>query len=185
MKPLLVQKLQVGFYIILDFNLLNLFLFEYLEVWRLPTSRNMASNTFEVSRKSILTGFFFEAPRFNKYRGGRMPTIENIDPSKSVAALYPLLILEWHPTKNSELKWTLWEVTHGSRKEAWWLCPECGYESEREIRSRAGERTGCPECATKRRQKNSTPKPGQSFGNIYPQYVAEWHPDKNNRSPMV
>lgn len=113
-----------------------------------------------------------------------MPAKKNIDPNKSVAALYPHLILEWHPTKNSELKWTLWEVTHGSRKEAWWLCPECGNEWEREIRSRAGDRTGCPECAKKiRGQKNSTPKPEQSFGNLYPQYVAEWHPEKNDWSP--
>ena len=109
-----------------------------------------------------------------------MPTTENVDPSQSVAVTHPNLIHEWHPTKNSGLQWTLWDVTHGSRKEAWWLCTECGHEWEREIRSRAGKRTGCPECAKKiRGQKNNIPKTGQSFGDLYPQYVAEWHPEKN------
>ena len=55
----------------------------------------------------------------------------------------PELAKQWHPTKNS-FKPT--EVTAGSGKKAWWICPICGFEWKAEISSRNKGR-GCPRCA--------------------------------------
>ena len=39
-----------------------------------------------------------------------------------LATLNPVLAKEWHPTENGNLKPE--DVTPGSGKEVWWLCPE-------------------------------------------------------------
>jgi len=41
---------------------------------------------------------------------------------KKLLTEYPEIVSEWHPTKNGELKPD--EVTHGSHKKVWWLCPK-------------------------------------------------------------
>ena len=38
----------------------------------------------------------------------------------------PELAKQWHPTKNGEL--TPKDLSKGSHKELWWLCPKCGRE---------------------------------------------------------
>lgn len=59
----------------------------------------------------------------------------------------PELAVEWHPDKN-ELFPT--EVTPGSRKRAWWICPHCGNEYEAEIANRTIHHSACPKCRYKR-----------------------------------
>jgi hypothetical protein len=58
---------------------------------------------------------------------------------------YPLLVKEWHPTKNGELMPN--QVTHGSGKKVWWLCSE-GHSFESTINHRA-RKSGkkCPYCS--------------------------------------
>src|ERR1700756_3347464 len=44
---------------------------------------------------------------------------------------------------------------------------------------RRGER--CPVCAERQRSiTKSTPKPGQSLADLYPEIAAEWHPTRND-----
>ncbi|MEW6140369.1 MAG: zinc-ribbon domain-containing protein [Thermodesulfobacteriota bacterium] len=103
----------------------------------------------------------------------------------NVAVLYPLLIKEWHPTKNEGVERTLWDVTPGSRLKVWWLCSECEHEWAASIRRRAGKGTGCPKCAEKiRGAKNSRPRQGQSLAEKYPDLAREWHPTANDRGPQ-
>ncbi len=80
-----------------------------------------------------------------------MPAKKNIDPNKSVAALYPLLILEWHPTKNSELKWTLWEVTHGSRKEDMVALSRVWLRMGTRDKVQVGRQNGLPQLCNKKK----------------------------------
>ncbi len=55
----------------------------------------------------------------------------------------PDLAKEWHPTKN-KLKPS--EVSFGSNKDAWWLCPICSHEWKAKINNRSKGK-GCPNCS--------------------------------------
>ena len=50
--------------------------------------------------------------------------------------------MEWHPTKNRQL--TPEDITYGSGKKVWWLCPN-NHEYEATILHRA-HGTECPKC---------------------------------------
>ena len=72
--------------------------------------------------------------------------MRNLNRIKSSGSLYDNninLAKEWHPIRNGML--TPKDVTAGSQKKVWWLCPECGYEWEAVIGSRNQGR-GCPRC---------------------------------------
>lgn len=56
------------------------------------------------------------------------------------------LAAQWHPTKNGNL--TPNQITKGTHKKVWWLCPECGHEWEDSVISRT-KATGCTRCGAK------------------------------------
>ncbi len=86
----------------------------------------------------------------------------------------PAVAARWHPTKNGTL--TADQVSYGSAKIIWWLCPDCGYEWESEVR-RQTRKLKCPACTTTQRLKERT----SSFADIHPELVKQWHPVKNGR----
>ena len=57
---------------------------------------------------------------------------------------YPHLVKEWHPTKNGEL--TPNDLTHGSGKKVWWLCPK-NHSYDAKISNRTANQSGCPYCS--------------------------------------
>ena len=61
-----------------------------------------------------------------------------------LATVNPNLALEWHPTKNGNLKPS--DVTISSGRKVWWLC-EHGHEWYVSINSRTSMQSGCPVCA--------------------------------------
>ncbi len=61
-----------------------------------------------------------------------------------LATKRPDLIIEWHPTKNSDL--TPYNVTYGSEKYIWWKCLECGHEWKATPNNRTNINCNCPEC---------------------------------------
>ena len=74
------------------------------------------------------------------YCAGNQVSITN-----SLAALYPELAAQWHPTKNGSL--TPDQVVAGSHKKAWWICtegPDHEWEASLVNRTRLG--VGCPFC---------------------------------------
>ena len=99
-------------------------------------------------------------------------------PEQSLADLMPVLAAEWHPILNGEL--TPSDVVPGSGKKVWWRCSKCQYEWETAVNSRGKRRSGCRECWLVRKPiLRGTPKPGQSFGDLYPDVGNEWHPTRN------
>ena len=60
-----------------------------------------------------------------------------------LASVNPSLAVEWHPSKNAPL--TPYEVTAGSGKRVWWLCP-IGHEYQATIHDRNTDNTQCPIC---------------------------------------
>lgn len=59
-----------------------------------------------------------------------------------LATTHPYLSMEWHQTKNKQL--TPEDITYGSGKKVWWLCPN-NHEYEATILHRA-HGTECPKC---------------------------------------
>ena len=45
------------------------------------------------------------------------------------------------------------EVSRGAKRKAWWLCADCGYEWQSQIKGRATRGTGCPSCRSRKRGK--------------------------------
>ena len=83
--------------------------------------------------------------------------------------LKPDLIMEWHPTLNSGLRPR--DVTPGSGKKVWWLCPE-GHEWQAAVYSRS-RGSGCPYC------HNGNQSNDELFVASDITLVKEWHPTKN------
>ena len=65
-----------------------------------------------------------------------------VHPSESLAAYFPWLAKEWHPTKNA-LRPD--QVTRASGREIHWIC-EVGHEWSAVVYSRTLSASGCPEC---------------------------------------
>lgn len=83
--------------------------------------------------------------------------------------LKPDLIMEWHPTRNEDLRPK--DVTPGSGKKVWWLCRE-GHEWQAAIYSRS-RGSGCPHC-----YNGNQASDGQLM--LCDTTLAmEWHPTKN------
>ncbi|WP_167467963.1 zinc-ribbon domain-containing protein [Arthrobacter oryzae] len=72
---------------------------------------------------------------------GRRPT-----EATRVDVILPALALQWHPTKNRAL--TPADVTAGSNRRVWWLCPQdAGHVWATTVRARALDHDGCKWCA--------------------------------------
>ncbi len=76
-------------------------------------------------------------PRGCPYCTGQLPS-----KSHNLAAKYPDLAKQWHPTKNGKLKPT--DVNPGTFKKAWWICVK-RHDWEASVANRANG-TGCPYC---------------------------------------
>lgn len=85
----------------------------------------------------------------------------------------PKIALQWHPTKNLPL--TPEEITPGSGKKVWWLCPN-GHEWKAQINNRA-KGSGCPYCAGQK------PTAERNFTTEYPELLKEWDSEKNHKKP--
>lgn len=67
-----------------------------------------------------------------------------------LASCCPNVAKEWHPSKNETL--TPEQVTPGSNKRVWWLCPKCGHEWKTSVIERAKNATGCPLCSKRKKR---------------------------------
>ncbi|MBO4294016.1 MAG: zinc-ribbon domain-containing protein [Alphaproteobacteria bacterium] len=84
---------------------------------------------------------------------------------------HPELVAEWHPTKNGEL--TPDNVTFGSNKTVFWICPVCHNEYDARVADRV-KGNSCPYCAGKRIKAGFN-----DLATRYPEVAKEWHPTKN------
>lgn len=71
------------------------------------------------------------------YCSGRRAT-----PERTLAALRPDLVAQWHPSRNGDFRPD--DVSPGSGKKAWWQC-SAGHEWQSVIGSRRAG-SGCPQC---------------------------------------
>ena len=92
-----------------------------------------------------------------------------------LATTEPRIAAEWHPTRNGDLAAT--DVTAGSNKRVWWLCPE-GPDHEWQVsvanRTSPTVRSGCAVCAGR------VVVPSTSLAVLFPEIASEWHPTLND-----
>lgn len=99
------------------------------------------------------------------------PRSSYTDPKKSLAALFPNLMEEWHPTKNQNLNPT--KISPGSQIRIWWQCKNCQHEWDTYAFTRTTNDAGCHICSGR------MPSERNSLATIFPEVAAEWHPTKN------
>lgn len=90
----------------------------------------------------------------------------------SLAADFPQLALEWHPTKNAGLRPE--EVLPGTHRRVWWQC-EKGHAWQAQVKSRS-QGAGCPFCTNRRVLVGVN-----DLASTHPDLAAQWHPTKNGR----
>ena len=102
--------------------------------------------------------------------------------NNSLAACYPDIAAEWHPTKNGNL--TPDRVSKSAGRTVWWL-GKCGHEWAMPINARTlkcrldsnghlRKGHGCPYCAGKRILVGFN-----DLATVRPEIADEWHPTKN------
>ncbi len=92
--------------------------------------------------------------------------------ANSLAAKYPEIAAEWHPTKNGNLSPK--DVLVSDRKMIWWQClKDKSHEWQVTAESRVRSKFGCHIC-NKNQKKNYPALPVYS-----PELIQQWHPSKN------
>lgn len=88
----------------------------------------------------------------------------------SLVGLFPDIAIEWHPTKNGELKPV--EIIPNNSKQIWWKCSK-SHEWQATPNNRTRFSNKCPACSG---------RVASSENNLllkYPVVAKEWHPTKN------
>lgn len=88
-----------------------------------------------------------------------------------LASRYPQLAAQWHPEKNGAL--TPDQVTAGSNRKVWWLCP-LGHTYQSVVAARTQRGRGCPYCAGRRVLRGFN-----DFATLEPEAARQWHPTLN------
>jgi len=88
----------------------------------------------------------------------------------SLAALYPNVAREWHPSRNGTR--TPETVKPRSSIPVWWQCAR-EHSWETTVNSRTTSKTGCPYCTGKR------PWSEHNLAVVRPELAREWHPTRN------
>lgn len=90
--------------------------------------------------------------------------------NNKLSVVYPGVSSEWNYDKNT---FGPAEISGGSKKKVWWLCPKCAYEWRARVANRTYGGRGCPRCAGK------ILDPRNSLEYRYPHIARQWSYDKN------
>lgn len=110
--------------------------------------------------------------------------VKLIKGESDLATLHPDLVKEWHPIKNGDLMPE--DISSGSGKEVWWLCPE-GHTYSMVVNQRTKRGYGCPYCSGHRAIRGRTDILGylseikNSLADIRPDVVKCWDFSKNGK----
>ena len=88
----------------------------------------------------------------------------------NLAARYPAIAAEWHPTKNGKLAPD--QVMPGSSKKVWWRCRH-GHSWQASPYARTRHQSGCPYCSRRR------PSADYNLALSYPEIAQRWHKIRN------
>ncbi|PWY54112.1 hypothetical protein DGG96_17020 [Legionella qingyii] len=89
----------------------------------------------------------YQAAIIDRVQGNSCPYCagKKANEDNSLAAIYPAIAIQWHPSKNGSLLPS--QVTPGSGKVAWWICPQNHiYQKVIRDRCRIKNKDYCPRC---------------------------------------
>ncbi|MCR5349818.1 MAG: hypothetical protein K6E20_02385 [Acholeplasmatales bacterium] len=89
-----------------------------------------------------------------------------------LATTHPDLVKEWDYKRNKDLKPT--DISYGSIKKVWWLCPKCKNSYLATPNARTCGNTACPICEGLKVEKGYN-----DLATLYPDVTKEWNYDKN------
>lgn len=89
-----------------------------------------------------------------------------------LATKFPEVAKEWHPTKNGYI--TPHDVTPGSNKKYWWLCPKNHTYQTACCEKTRNKPSGCPYCTNHKICNDNC------LATLYPQIAAQWSYEKNH-----
>jgi Probable Zinc-ribbon domain len=108
------------------------------------------------------------------HQGSGCPACANlvVTPASSLAAQFPAVAAEWHPTRNGPLRPA--DVVPGTQRKVWWQCSvHPGHVWCAAVDKRTRDGRGCPACVGKMVTEDN------SLLARYPELSREWHPTKN------
>lgn len=92
---------------------------------------------------------------------------------KSFIIDFPDLMAEWDWERNAQAGLVPSELTHGSKKKVWWLCPN-GHSYDAQITNRVLLRRGCPVCSGKKAVTGIN-----DLSTTHPDIAKEWDYERN------
>jgi len=155
---------------------------EYREMFHLHgNDSTVASETSERKRRAMVAQIA-SGERDQSMLGSAPPA--TVQRWRSVAALHPELMAEWHRTRNGEID--PHKVGQYSRLKIWWRCHNCGHDWQATPHERTFAGSGCPACARRRRvaatierNRRAEVRPERRLAVVRPDLLKEWHPTRN------
>jgi Probable Zinc-ribbon domain len=127
--------------------------------WRCPVARDHVWQTTCHARATMDEGCPFCANR-------------QVARDNTLAARFPDLASEWHPTRNGSMGPE--DIVPGSKQIVWWRCGRrVAHTWKASVARRTRDGTGCPICLGR------ALTPATSLAALAPAVAAEWHPAKN------
>ncbi len=114
----------------------------------------------------------------SKVKGIGCPICSNKQVLKGVndlATTNPELLNEWNYEKNNSIGVYPYNVTKGSEKKVWWICPECKETYEAFLYSKK-ELVGCPYCSGKKFKKGVN-----DIFTLIPNWKKNWNFELNQK----
>lgn len=94
-----------------------------------------------------------------------------IEGETDLAAVFPAIAAQWHPTRNAPL--TPGQISPYSNRRVWWQCDK-GHAYRTVVAARTMRGSGCPYCAGRK------VLPGfNDLATRFPDLAAQWHPTLN------
>jgi hypothetical protein len=159
---------------------------EHRDAFQIPAttatcSPSLSNEHWERTAKRIAAGDLPATGRFADSNAGAEARAKRaVARWRSLAARYPQLVAELHPTRNANLNPR--RIASGSNRHVWWCCGH-GHEWQARVADRSGG-TGCPMCANAQRGRllgavNRTATPDRTLAVRQPALFAELHPSRN------
>lgn len=120
-------------------------------------------------------GYEWQATLKSRSKGNGCPFCSGrtiIPGGNDLAARFPQIAKEWHPTKNGNL--TPYSIAPGSHTKVWWQCVN-GHEWQASPNHRTSKTRNCPYCCANPKVLTGT----NDLASKYPNLAKEWHPTKN------
>ena len=155
---------------------------EYREMFRLHGNDSTVAPEVSERKRRAMVAQIASGERDQSVLGKSPPA--TVQRWRSLAALHPELMAEWHRTRNNEID--PYKVGQYSRLKIWWRCRQCGHDWQATPHERTFAGSGCPACVRRRRiaatierNRRAEVRPERTLAVVRPDLLKEWHATRN------